>query len=156
MHVSRFAHGLMAGVMTLACAALLSGCDRPGSGPAGAPKASYTAMDISGAGYAHELKLPDVDGHLRSLEEFKGKVVFVFFGFTQCPDVCPTTMAELAEVAKIGPLLTKHGFTVSFSQDFKQNRILETCTLAHAAGRSRQSGAGEPGRRARARGERPT
>lgn len=42
-------------------------------------------------------------------------------------------------MSKIGPLLTKHGFTVSFSQDFKENRILETCTLSHAAGHSRSN-----------------
>jgi len=101
MHVSRLTHGLMTAVLALSGAVGLAGCDGAGPGPAsGAPKASYTAMDISGAGYAHELKLPDFDGHMRSLDEFKGKVVFVFFGFTQCPDVCPTTMATLAEVRR--------------------------------------------------------
>ena len=127
MHVSRFAHGLMAGVMTLACAALLSGCDRPGSGPAGAPKASYTAMDISGAGYAHELKLPDVDGHLRSLEEFKGKVVFVFFGFTHCPDVCPTTLFEISEIMKkLGADAKIHGLFVTVDPERDTAELLKS------------------------------
>jgi protein SCO1 len=61
-------------------------------------------VDITGADYARKLQLKDVDGRMRDLSEFKGKVVFVFFGFTQCPDVCPTTMAELSEVRKrLGP-----------------------------------------------------
>ena len=48
--------------------------------------------------------MPDADGKARSLNEFKGKVVVVFFGYTQCPDVCPTTLAELAQVKKaLGP-----------------------------------------------------
>lgn len=83
----------------------LTGCDQAAAPVGGAAKtASFKAMDISEAGYAHVLKLPDVDGKLRSLDEFKGKVVFVFFGFTQCPDVCPTTMATLAEVRRrLGP-----------------------------------------------------
>jgi protein SCO1/2 len=57
-------------------------------------------VDITGAEYARTLDLTDGDGQRRSLAEFKGKVVVVFFGYTQCPDVCPTTMAELAEVKR--------------------------------------------------------
>ena len=71
----------------------LSGCDR-----ASAP--SFKGIDITGADYARELSLADPDGRRRSLAEFKGRVVVVFFGFTQCPDVCPTTLAELAAVKK--------------------------------------------------------
>lgn len=77
---------------------LLSACDKPGQ--PGVPKLSFNAVDITGAEYARKLSLKDVDGRQRDLAEFKGKVVFVFFGFTQCPDVCPTTMAELAEVRR--------------------------------------------------------
>jgi protein SCO1/2 len=77
--------------------ALLSGCDRLGGG---APKESFKAVDITGAEYARELSLPDVDGKLRTLADFKGKVTLVFFGYTQCPDVCPTTLAELAAVKR--------------------------------------------------------
>ena len=76
----------------------LAGC---GDKPAGsAPKASFRSVDITGAEYARKLELPDAEGKLRSLGEFKGKVVVVFFGFTQCPDVCPTTMAELSQVKR--------------------------------------------------------
>ena len=60
----------------------------------------FNGIDITGAEYARELALPDVDGRQRSLADFKGKVTVVFFGYTQCPDVCPTTMLELAEVKK--------------------------------------------------------
>jgi len=76
----------------------LSACDQISGVPK--PKASFNAVDITGAEYARKLSLPDFDGQVRSLAQFKGKVVFLFFGFTQCPDVCPTTMAELAEVRR--------------------------------------------------------
>ena len=97
----------LAGFAVLAPAALagLSACDklRPSQGPV--PSAvKFNAVDITGANYARQFQLKDVDGRERSLAEFKGKAVFVFFGFTQCPDVCPTTMAELAEVRRrLGP-----------------------------------------------------
>jgi protein SCO1/2 len=80
----------------------LAGCDRPGGMPAS--RAAFKAVDITGAEYARKLELTGVDGQARSLADFKGKVTVVFFGFTQCPDVCPTTMAELAEVKRLlGP-----------------------------------------------------
>ena len=81
----------------LAAALALSACDRA---PVGADKPAFKAVDITGADYAHTLSLPDADGKVRTLAEFKGKVTVVFFGYTQCPDVCPTTMAELAEVKR--------------------------------------------------------
>jgi protein SCO1/2 len=62
------------------------------------PKPAFRNIDITGAEYAKALSLPDVDGKTRTLDEFKGKVVVVFFGFAQCPDVCPTTLAEIAQV----------------------------------------------------------
>jgi len=70
---------------------LLVGCGREGS-------PSFKGIDITGADYARELTLLDPDGRTRSLSEFQGRVVVVFFGFTQCPDVCPTTLVELAAV----------------------------------------------------------
>ena len=84
------------------CALLLvlgvAGCgDKPGEGGV---KASFRSIDITGAEYARKLDLPDAEGKPRSLSEFKGKVVVVFFGYTQCPDVCPTTMAELSQVKR--------------------------------------------------------
>ena len=63
-------------------------------------RAAFKAIDISGAQYARGFELSDADGKRRSLAEFKGKLTVVFFGFTQCPDVCPTTLLELAEVKK--------------------------------------------------------
>jgi protein SCO1/2 len=67
-------------------------------------KPKFNAIDVTGAEYARDFQLTDHNGQLRSLKDFKGKVVVLFFGYTQCPDVCPTSMAELAEVKKLlGP-----------------------------------------------------
>jgi protein SCO1 len=63
-------------------------------------KPAFKGIDITGASYASRLVLPDVDGKERSLAEFKGKVVIVFFGYVQCPDVCPATLAEVADVRR--------------------------------------------------------
>ena len=60
-------------------------------------KPQFKAVDITGADYARDFRLPDQDGRERSLKDFQGKVVVVFFGYTQCPDACPTTMAEIAQ-----------------------------------------------------------
>ena len=76
----------------------LGGCDRI-AGRGGAPSFHFT--DITGAEFARKLDLPDVDGKPRTLADWKGKVTVVFFGYTQCPDVCPTTMAELAQIRKL-------------------------------------------------------
>lgn len=88
------------GLLLAVLAALgpLAACDGvlPGTGD----KPAFKAVDITGAEYARTLSLQDPDGRTRSLSEFKGKVVVVFFGYTQCPDVCPATMAELAEVKR--------------------------------------------------------
>jgi protein SCO1/2 len=84
-------------VFAVAAALGLAGCDRiPGLGS----KPAFRAVDITGAEYARELALSDADGRARTLADFKGKVTLVFFGYTQCPDVCPTTMAELAAVKR--------------------------------------------------------
>jgi protein SCO1/2 len=77
---------------------LLAGCER-GSG-----KPSFKATDVTGADYGRGFTLVDHTGATRSLADWKGKVVVVFFGFTQCPDVCPTTLATMADVMKrLGP-----------------------------------------------------
>jgi protein SCO1/2 len=76
---------------------LLAGCDKLGSAGE-AP--SFHATDITGAEFARRLELPDTDGKMRTLADWKGKVTVVFFGYTQCPDVCPTTMAELSQIRK--------------------------------------------------------
>ena len=74
----------------------LAGCDR--LSPNQAP--TFFSTDITGAEFARRLELPDVDGKPRTLADWKGKVTVVFFGYTQCPDVCPTTMTELAAIRK--------------------------------------------------------
>ncbi len=67
-------------------------------------KPQFRGVDITGADYARDFRLTDHNGQLRSIQDFKGKAVIVFFGYTQCPDVCPTSMTELAEVKKLlGP-----------------------------------------------------
>ena len=62
------------------------------------PRPSFNAVDITGADYAKDFSLKDADGKVRTLADFKGKVVVLFFGYAQCPDVCPTTMTEMAQV----------------------------------------------------------
>ena len=76
----------------------LSACDKLGSPSS---KAAFSGIDITGAEYARTLSLPDQNGQPRTLADFKGQVIVVFFGYTQCPDVCPTTMVELAQVKKV-------------------------------------------------------
>lgn len=67
-------------------------------------KPQFKSVDLTGADYAKDFQLPDADGRVRSLQDFRGKAVVVFFGFTQCPDVCPTTLTELAQAKKLlGP-----------------------------------------------------
>ena len=70
--------------------AALAGCSDP--------KPSFNAVDMTGADYAKGFALKDADGKERTLADFKGKVVVLFFGYAQCPDVCPTTMTEMAQV----------------------------------------------------------
>ncbi|MCD2166010.1 SCO family protein [Comamonas koreensis] len=62
-------------------------------------KADFNAIDLTGSKeYGQDFSMPDQHGQRRSMADFKGKVVLVFFGFTQCPDVCPTTLGDLAAV----------------------------------------------------------
>lgn len=64
-------------------------------------KADFNAIDLTGSKeYGQDFSMPDQHGQRRSMADFKGKVVLVFFGFTQCPDVCPTTLGDLAAVKK--------------------------------------------------------
>ncbi len=64
-------------------------------------KPDFRSIDITGADYARDFRLTDHNGQERTLADFRGKVVVVFFGFTQCPDVCPTAMAQLVEVKQM-------------------------------------------------------
>ncbi len=81
--------------LVVACVAALAGCQQE--------KPSFNSVDITGASYARDFALTDHTGKKRTLADYRGKVVLMFFGYTQCPDVCPTTMADMAQVkAKLG------------------------------------------------------
>jgi protein SCO1/2 len=70
-------------------------------GPAG-PR--FQGSDVTGSSFGHDFRLTDAAGHPRTLADFRGKVVVLFFGYTQCPDACPTTLSELAAVMPtLGP-----------------------------------------------------
>jgi protein SCO1 len=62
---------------------------------------SFQSLDLTGADFGRDFRLSDPDGRVRSLADFRGKVVLLFFGFTQCPDVCPTTLARAAKVKQL-------------------------------------------------------
>ncbi|HEY5582194.1 MAG TPA: SCO family protein [Rhodoferax sp.] len=64
-------------------------------------KPSFAGIDLTGADYAKDFALTDHNGQPRTLKDFAGKVVVMFFGYVQCPEVCPTSMAELAEVKRL-------------------------------------------------------
>lgn len=64
-------------------------------------KPSFAGIDLTGADYAKDFALTDHNGQARTLKDFAGKVVVMFFGYVQCPDVCPTSMAELTEVKRL-------------------------------------------------------
>ena len=84
-------------------AGLLSGCDRlsPG-GQAAAP--AFKGIDITGADHARGFSLTDFNGQPRTLADFRGRVVMLYFGFVQCPDVCPTALTRAATVMeRLGP-----------------------------------------------------
>ena len=84
-------------------AGLLSGCDRlsPGGQPA---TPSFKGIDITGADYARGFSLTDFNGQTRTLADFQGRVVMLYFGFVQCPDVCPTALTRAAAVMeRLGP-----------------------------------------------------
>jgi len=73
------------------------------------PKPEFKNIDITGAsGFGSDFSLLDVDGKTRTLADFKGKVVVMFFGYTQCPDVCPTTLTEMQQaMTLLGPQADK-------------------------------------------------
>ena len=87
--LSRVALVLLAALAAVAC------------GPE-APK--FMASDVTGTSFGRDFSLVDHNGTPRTLADYRGKAVVVFFGYTQCPDFCPTTLAELAEAMKrLGP-----------------------------------------------------
>ncbi|WP_334135815.1 SCO family protein, partial [Tepidimonas sp.] len=82
----------------LASAVALVACQRGGAAP------SFRGIDVTGAPYGRELALTDQYGQRRTLADFRGQVVMLYFGFVQCPDVCPTALARAVEVLqRLGP-----------------------------------------------------
>lgn len=76
-------------------AALLSACDK-------FAQDQFSALDITGAaGYGNDFRLTDHHGKLRTMADFHGKVVVMFFGFTHCPDICPTTLSDMKQAMKL-------------------------------------------------------
>lgn len=85
----------LGGAFLLASSIAVVSCDQP---------MSFNAVDITGADYAKDLSWREASGTEHRLSEFKGQLVLVFFGYTQCPDVCPTSLSELKEIkASLGP-----------------------------------------------------
>lgn len=84
---------LAGGAFAATTACLLAACSPE-------EKLQFKSIDLTGADYAKDFSLPDQHGQVRTIKDFAGKVVVVFFGFTQCPDVCPTSMVELAQIKK--------------------------------------------------------
>ena len=87
--MKHLARAVMVGSVALAAA-----CGPAGSGT------PFQGVDVTGAAMGDDLRLPDQNGKPRSLDEFRGKVVVVAFGYTHCPDVCPMTLANLANARR--------------------------------------------------------
>lgn len=92
MHTTKKIANYVLLTVTLFVFSVITGCTEQ--------KVAYKGIDITGAEYARNFALTDHNGQLRTIADFKGKIPVIFFGFTQCPDVCPTAMADLVEVKK--------------------------------------------------------
>lgn len=90
MYVRFMLHSLLA----FALLALLAACQPQKS-------TSFIGTDLTGTQFGKPLRLTDHTGKLRTMDDFKGKVVVMFFGYTHCPDVCPTTMSDLKQTMKL-------------------------------------------------------
>ena len=85
-----------AAALIVALVLTLAGCGRGGP--------QFQASDVTGSAMGRDFALTDHNGKARTLADFRGKAVVLFFGYTQCPDVCPTTLATLAEaLRRLGP-----------------------------------------------------
>ena len=80
-----------------ALAVFIAGCNR--AGDAAAP--GFRGIDLTGAPYGRNFRLTDADGRERTLADYKGKAVLMYFGFVQCPDVCPTALIRAAKVKQL-------------------------------------------------------
>ena len=109
---------VMSGVF--AFAGTLGGC----TSERAASTAKFNSVDVSGGDFVAQFTLPDTTGRERTLAEFRGRAVALFFGFTQCPDVCPTTLVEMAQVKKLlgtqGDLLQVVFVTVDPQRDTRE------------------------------------
>ncbi|NEX64319.1 SCO family protein [Noviherbaspirillum galbum] len=98
-------------LLIVAAAALVAGCGKKEEGGQmllSPTQSAFRNTDVTGLDYGKDFAMPDFNGKMRTLADFKGKAVVIFFGYTQCPDVCPTTMAEMANVMQqLGPLADK-------------------------------------------------
>ena len=119
MHRRTLLGSISAWALGAGSAGLLAAC--------GESKPQFKAIDLTGADYARDLQLTDHNGQPRSLKDFRGKVVVLFFGYTQCPDVCPTTLAEVAEAKKLlGPAGDKiQGLFVSLDPERDTPEVLK-------------------------------
>ncbi len=87
--------------LSLVLMSLVCGCQRADDAAA---SAGFRGMDITGASYGRDFRLRDPDGRERTLADFRGKAVLLYFGFTQCPDVCPTALSRAVEARRLlGP-----------------------------------------------------
>jgi protein SCO1/2 len=87
--------------LCLGVGGLLTACE-PRSGAA--PSTAFKGIDITGAAYGRQLALTDMTGQPRTLADYRGQVLMLYFGFVQCPDVCPTALARASEVMRqLGP-----------------------------------------------------
>jgi protein SCO1/2 len=93
---------VLAALLSLAATPWLTACDQI-TGVA-SPSEGFNGIDITGADYAQDFALTDMNGVPRTLADYRGKAVMLYFGFVQCPDVCPTALTRAAEVLRlIGP-----------------------------------------------------
>ncbi|QGZ60476.1 SCO family protein [Paraburkholderia acidisoli] len=103
MAARSLARALRATVVALAATLAVGGTlALQGCGP---QQPSFSNLDITGnTQFGKDFALPDTHGQMRTLADYKNKVVVLFFGYTHCPDVCPTTMAELSQaLEQLGP-----------------------------------------------------
>lgn len=102
---------IQTGIVALMTLFLLGGCgkkEEAGQMILSPAQSEFKNTDVTGLDYGKDFAMPDHTGKMRTLADFKGKAVVVFFGYTQCPDVCPTTMTEMANVMKqLGPQAEK-------------------------------------------------
>lgn len=94
---ARTAFRWLLGFIVAALAVWMAGCNR--AGDAAAP--GFRGIDLTSAPYGRDFRLTDAEGRERTLADYKGKAVLLYFGFTQCPDVCPTALIRAAEVRKL-------------------------------------------------------